>query len=102
MNDARLDKKVKKSVLGKFKNVTTEIQTVERLSGLKYPQYYIEPVLTIAESTDNLGGIGVLYARTIPVQVNDHVEIVVELTVPLVMFATKSTLRIVLAHEFLH
>ena len=85
-----------------MKNIYSEIALVEKLSGLKYPQYYIEPVLTVAESTDNMGGIGVLYARTIPVELNDRVEIIVELTAPLVLFATRTTLRLVLAHEFLH
>ena len=60
-----------------MKNIYSEIALVEKLSGLKYPQYYIEPVLTVAESTDNMGGIGVLYARTIPVELNDRVEIIV-------------------------
>lgn len=100
--DANIDKKVKKSVLEKVKNVALEIERIEKLAGLKYPKYYIEPILTVADSTDNVGGIGVLYARTIPVPVNDQVDIIVELTAPLVMFATKGTLRIVLAHEFLH
>lgn len=85
-----------------MKNVYSEVSLVEKLSGLKYPQYYIEPVLTIAESSDNMGGIGVLYARTIPVEVDGRIEIVVELTAPLILFATKATLRLVLAHEFLH
>ncbi len=89
-------------MLAKMKNIHSEITLIEKLSGLKYPKYYIEPVLTIAESTDNMGGIGVLYARTIPIELNDRVEIIVELTAPLVLFATKTTLRLVLAHEFLH
>ena len=85
-----------------MKNIYSEIALVEKLSGLKYPKYYIQPVLTVAESTDNMGGIGVLYARTIPVELNERVEIIVELTAPLVLFATRTTLRLVLAHEFLH
>ena len=49
-----------------------------------------------------MGGLGVLYARTVPVDVNGRVEILVEVTAPLLLYSTKVTLRLVLAHEFLH
>ena len=98
----RLDRKTKKSVEAKMKNLAACISEVEKLSGLKYPPYYVEPVLTVTVSTDNMGGLGVLYARTIPIEANGRVEILVEITAPLLLYATKVTLRLVLAHEFLH
>jgi hypothetical protein len=98
----RLDRKTKKSIEGKMKNLITCISEVEKFSGLKYPSYYVDPVLTVTQSIDNIGGLGVLYARTIPVEVNGRVEIVVEVTAPLLLYSTKVTLRLVLAHEFLH
>ena len=97
-----LDKKTKKSIEAKMKNLIAAVSEVEQFSGLKYPSYYVEPVLTVTESTDNMGGLGVLYARTIPVEVNGRVEILVEVTAPLLLYSTKVTLRLVLAHEFLH
>jgi hypothetical protein len=98
----RLDAKTKRSVGTKLKKLIAGVREVENLSGLRYPPYYVEPVLTVTESGDNVGGLGVLYARTIPVDVSGRVEIVIEITAPLLLFATKTTLRIVLAHEFLH
>ena len=98
----RLDKKTKKSVEAKMKNLLACVSEVEKFSSLKYPSYYVEPVLTVTESNDNVGGLGVLYARTIPIEANGRVEIVVEVTAPLLLYATKVTLRLVLAHEFLH
>ena len=98
----RLDKKTKKSVEAKMKNLLACVSEVEKFSGLKYPPYYVEPVLTVTESNDNAGGLGVLYARTVPIEANGRVEIVVEVTAPLLLYATKVTLRLVLAHEFLH
>ncbi|MDG6924152.1 MAG: hypothetical protein JRN67_12785 [Nitrososphaerota archaeon] len=98
----KLDKRTKKAVEGKLKNLQACVTDVEKLSGLKYPRYYIEPVLAVAESNDNVGGLGVLYARTIPVEVLGRVEILVEVTAPLLLYATKGILRLVLAHEFLH
>ncbi|MGI0091010.1 MAG: hypothetical protein ACREBS_04825 [Nitrososphaerales archaeon] len=98
----RLDKRTKKSIETKMKNVESCITEVEKYSGLKYPSYYIEPVLTVTDSEDNIGGLGILYARTIPFEVKGRIEILVELTAPLLLYSTKATLRLVLAHEFLH
>jgi hypothetical protein len=98
----RLDAKTKRSLGTKLKNLIAGVKEVENLSGVKYPPYYVEPVLTVTEAGDNVGGLGVLYARTIPVEVKGRVEIVIEITAPLLLFATKTTLKLVLAHEFLH
>jgi hypothetical protein len=46
--------------------------------------------------------MGVLYARTIPSVVEGSVEIMVEISAPLILYATKGTLHGILAHEFLH
>lgn len=97
-----LDKKTKRSVAAKIKNVYEAIQTIEQMTGVKYPIFYIEPVLTVSSSNGPAETLGVMYARTIPIQVKQGVAIVVELTAPLILYATKATLRIVLAHEFLH
>lgn len=98
-----LNKRTKKSISLKLKNVIEAIRSVEQSSGLVYPPYYIEPVLTVVPPSDNVGeGLGVLYARTIPIDIQGKVKIVVELTAPLVLFATKATMKIVLAHELLH
>ena len=99
---AGIDKKTKRSVTSKLKNLLAVVEEVERMSGMNYPKYYIEPVLTVAESGDNIGGLGVLYSRTIPIEVGGRVEILVEISAPLLLYATKVTLRLVLAHEFLH
>jgi hypothetical protein len=75
---------------------------VERASGLRYPPYYVEPILNLVSTQDNVGGVGILYARTLPVQTQGRVVIVVQLSAPFVMYATKTVLKLVLAHEFLH
>jgi hypothetical protein len=102
-NSKLLDKRTKRSINSKVKNVAEAIQLIEKSSGFRYPLYYIEPVLTIVPPADNVeAGVGVLYARTIPLEIQGKVMIVVEITAPLVLYATKATLRLVLAHEFLH
>lgn len=86
----------------KLKNLVSAVSEIEKLSGLKYPPYFIEPDLRVVESNDNVGGLGVLYARTIPIEIEGKVQILIEVTAPLVLYSTKVTLRLVLAHEFLH
>ncbi len=102
-NSAFLDKRTKKSIGLKVKNVTEAVNNLELASGLRYPPYYIEPVLTVVPSSGNIvEGLGVLYARTIPIEIDTRVEIVVELSAPLVLYSTKALLRYGLAHELLH
>ena len=98
----KLDKKTKRSVASKLKNLVSAVSEIEKFSGLKYPQFLIEPLLRVVESNDNVGALGVLYARTIPVDMEGKVQILIEVTDPLVLYSTKVTLRLVLAHEFLH
>ena len=86
----------------KLKNLVGAVSDIEKFSGLRYPPYFVEPVLRIVDSNDNIGGLGVLYARTIPVEIEGKIQILIEVTAPLLLYATKVTLRLVLAHEFLH
>ncbi len=72
------------------------------MSGVSYPAFYVDPTLFVSISAEDGGEIGILYARTIPIEVNRRVSILVQLSAPLVLYAAKSTLRVVLAHEFLH
>ena len=98
-----LNKKVKKSISSKLKNILEAVQKVEDGSGITYPPYYIEPVLTVVPSSGNMvDGLGVLYARTIPVEVEAKVRILVEFSAPLVLYATKTSLKLVVAHELMH
>jgi hypothetical protein len=93
---------MKTSISRKLKTVMSLLEEIELSSNIRYPPYYVEPVLTVAESGDNVGGLGVLYARTIPVEQGGVVQIVVEITAALLLYATRKTLKLVLAHELLH
>jgi hypothetical protein len=102
-NSEVLRKTTKKSIGLKIKNLSEAIAAVEQEAGIKYPAYFVEPFLTVVPSTGNaIEGLGLLYARTIPVLVQNKVQIVVEFAAPLVLYATKRTLRLVVAHELLH
>jgi hypothetical protein len=93
---------LKKKISLKMKNVLAAVSEIESYSGLRYPTYYIEPVLTVTTSQNNADGIGVLFARTIPLENRGTIEIIVQISAPLVLYATKASLRLILAHEFLH
>ncbi len=91
-----------KRVESKMKNVFDGVAKVEKASGLRYPPYYVEPLLVVSTSGQELGELGVLYARTIPLEVESRLEIWIQLSAALVAFGSKTTVRTVLAHEFLH
>jgi hypothetical protein len=99
---ALLKDALKKKVSLKMKNVLAAVSDIENYSELRYPSYYIEPVLTLTTSQNNADGVGVLYARTIPLENHGTIEIIVQMSAPLVLYCTKASLRLVLAHEFLH
>jgi hypothetical protein len=94
-----IDDRTKKRIAVKLKNVIETVLRIESLTGIKYPPYYVEPILTVVASDS---GLGVLFARTIPLESEGRVGVVVQLSAPLLLYSTKSSLKIVLAHEFLH
>ncbi|MCS4537695.1 MAG: hypothetical protein HYY67_02390 [Thaumarchaeota archaeon] len=97
-----LPARLKSSVLKRMKYVEKGIKRVQIAANLLYPKYYVEPVLPVTETIHEMGQLGVLYARTIPVVGPAGVEIVVQLSAALVAYAATSTINAVLAHEFLH
>src|SRR5579884_1625783 len=74
-----LNDKLRSRIATRFAKIVVPAATeVERVSGVKYPPYFVDPVLpVIVGAQDNIGGLGVLYA-------------------------TKTVVKVVLAHEFLH
>jgi hypothetical protein len=107
VEDARLANRITKGVhskiLARYKIVQTGIARIEKASGLRYPPYYVEPSVILTTSPLEMGQLGVLFARTVPVIGEDNrLRIIVQLTGPLVAFGIKGTLHAILAHEFLH
>lgn len=99
---ARIPKGVMKKINSRLKFLDEGIRRVEKASGLKYPPYYIEPFLPVMSSELEPSQIGVVYARILPLEVGESLEIVVQITAALVAYGSKATLHAVLAHEFLH
>lgn len=98
----KVPRAVAKKVRLKMRYVQGAILRVERASGLKYPPYYIEPVLPVSKTGTEYGQMGVLFARVIPTTLNGGVLILIQFTAALVAYGTKGTIEAVVAHEFTH
>lgn len=93
---------MKERIRKKSKVITGLVAEIEKISGAVYPTLLINPVLTVSISANDYGEIGLLYARTLPVESNGVISVVVQISAPLALYGSKYTLRLVLAHEFLH
>ena len=94
---------VYRKIVTRFKFVKEGVKRVERASGIKYPEYYVEPNMVLSTSPLEMGQFGVLFARTIPkVSDDNRIKIIIQLTAPLIAFGMKGTIHAILAHEFLH
>ena len=82
--------------------VQQSVERVEKASGLRYPQYYVEPILPVSKGGGEYGQMGVFFARVIPMTATGSLTILVQFTAALVAYGTKGTLDAVAAHEFTH
>ena len=89
-----------KSIYKRVEVLDSCVKEVEVSANLKYPDYYVEPILPIY--TGSSSGIAVYYARTLPYSTPSGLDIVIQLTAALISYGSKSSLKTVLAHEFLH
>ena len=85
----------------RFSLVLEGIARIEKASGIRFPIAYVEPSLVLG-STTNSFDYGILFARTIPVISNNLVQIIIQISAPLVAYGLKGTIHAILAHEFLH
>jgi hypothetical protein len=90
-------------ILDRYEIVTKGIKRIENAAGLKYPYYYVEPSLIISMSQVEFSQFGIFFARTVPV-VNEErrLNIVIQLTAPLIAFGMLGSIHAILAHEFIH
>jgi hypothetical protein len=98
-----IPEKIYNRITSRFHLVRRGISRVERAARIRYPVYYVSPNLVISTSESELAQFGILFARTIPVITDGkHLNIVVQITAPLVAFGLLGTIHAVLAHEFMH
>jgi hypothetical protein len=95
-----LPEKVVSLIEKRFPVAVAGINRIQKASGINYPIAYVEPSTVITSS--NSYDYGILFARTIPLVLNDRLQIVIQLTAPLIAYGLKGTIHAILAHEFLH
>lgn len=103
LQSGRINEKAFRLISDRFFLVTEGIERIEKASGLKYPYHYVEPSMVVSRSAAEYTHLGIFFARTIPVVSNDKpLQVVVQLTGPLIAFGLKGTIHAILAHEFMH
>ena len=88
-------------ILKRFSLVSEGIKRIEKASSIKYPISYVDPSIIVSGNSNSLD-IGILYARTIPLIVNNSIHVVIQISAPLIAYGLKGTIHAILSHEFLH
>lgn len=86
----------------RFPLVIEGINRIEKASGIHYPIAYVEPSIVISAPDPTSYQFGILFARTIPLIYEEKLQVVIQISAPLVAFGLKGTIHAILAHEFLH
>ncbi len=86
----------------RFPIVVEGINRIEKASGLKFPIMYVEPSIVVSSPDPNSYQYGILFARTIPLIIDNKLQVVIQISAPLVAYGLKGTIHAILAHEFLH
>jgi hypothetical protein len=94
------DKRFLSSLPRKVLTLESCVREVEEASNLKFPEYYVEPILPIY--TGGSGEIAVYYARTLPYSGPSGLDIVVQVSAALLYYGSRPSIKTILAHELLH
>ncbi len=86
----------------RFDLAISGITRIERASGIQYPVAYVDPSAIIVRQGAKSYQYGVFFARTIPVVTKSDVQVVIQISAPLIAYGLKGTIHAILAHEFLH
>lgn len=94
--------KIHSLIVKRFTVALSGIQRIEKASGINFPLAYVEPSVVVTHPSAGSFDYGILFARTIPVVTNEKLNIIIQITAPLVAYGLKGTIHAILAHEFLH
>ena len=84
----------------RFPIVISGIDRIEKASGINFPIAYVDPSIILSSSSSH--DYGILFARTIPLIFEEQLQVVIQISAPLVAYGLKGTIHAILAHEFLH
>ncbi len=86
----------------RFPITVSGINRIEKASGIRFPVAYVDPSVIVTEHEPHSYQYGILFARTIPLVHDDRLQVVIQISAPLVAYGLKGTIHAILAHEFLH
>ncbi len=86
----------------RFPITVAGINRIEKAAGISFPIAYVEPSMILSSAEPTSYQYGILFARTIPLIFDDKLQVVIQITAPLVAYGLKGTIHAILAHEFLH
>ena len=101
-NKGILPKEKYSLILKRFPIVISGINRIEKASGVNFPIAYVDPSITISSPNPNSFDFGILFARTIPIISQNTLQVVIQVSAPLVAYGLKGTIHAILANEFLH
>ena len=84
----------------RFDLIVSGINRIEKASEVNFPIAYVDPSIVISKSKSFQYGI--LFARTIPFEYKKKINVMIQISAPLVAYGLKGTIHAILAHEFLH
>jgi len=84
----------------RFPLAVSGIDRIENASGMNYPVAYVDPSIVLSSSSSY--DYGILFARTIPIIFENKLQVVIQISAPLIAYGLKGTIHAILAHEFLH
>lgn len=96
----RVDWRHAKRGLDRLRELEKRMRKVEEASGLPYPPVRVTPEVKVL--IHECGVAGVVHGNPSFVKVGDRIVPIVEVTLPLLLYADGEILTGVLAHEFLH
>ena len=100
--DGRIPPDAYKLIVDRAHIMYSGIDRIERASGISFPVSYVEPSILVTPPDAGSFQFGVLYARTIPLILDEKLQVVIQVCAPLVSYGLRGTIHAVLAHEFLH
>lgn len=97
-----LPDKIYQTIRERFPIAVAGINRIEKASGLRYPAAYVEPSAVVSAQNPSSFQYGILFARTIPLVASGRLQVVIQITAPLLAYGLRGTIHAILAHEFLH
>ena len=97
-----IPEKIYSLIQQRFPITVSGINRIEKASGIRFPVAYVDPSIVVTSSDPHSYQYGILFARTIPLIHKDNLQVVIQISAPLVAYGLKGTIHAILAHEFLH